>query len=248
MNQGGQSIAIRMYSNHHNRVGTNIGSEGIFRDITITDNHFSNITSLAIWSEPFIEFTSSGTVSYNINIQRNIFKKVENCAIDWGPISNRNGKFEWSHWSENTIDSCGFDLDGNETKYWPVNAIQTHAAKNLYIEDNIIHEVGANSGDGHGIILDYANDASLYICDSVVVRRNIVSGCTRGATGTTGGINVYKGRNCIIAYNLFYLNQAGIKVESSVSRNNLFSNNVLDQNIYGFYNGSSANSRPNFSK
>ena len=63
---GAQSIAIRMYSNHHNRVGTNIGSEGIFRDITITDNHFSNITSLAIWSEPFIEFTSSGTVSYNI--------------------------------------------------------------------------------------------------------------------------------------------------------------------------------------
>ena len=237
---GGNSRAIRMYSNHSLGVGHTIGNEGIVRDITINDNIFRNISSIAIWNEPFIEFTSAGLTSYNINISRNVFKKVENCAIDWGPISNRNGKFEWSIWSDNQIDSCGFDLEGNETDDYPTNAIQTHAAKNLYIINNTVTEVGSNSGDGHGIILDYANDSGLYICDSVIVYKNVVSGCTRGSSGSTSGINNFKGKNCLIAYNVCFKNQAGIKAESSNSENNKYVNNVLDDNIYGFYNGCNA--------
>ena len=241
--KGGISRAIRMYSISKNGVGNKLGNEGIVRDITINDNIFKNISSFAIWNEPFIEFTSLGLTSYNINIKRNIFHKVENCAIDWGPISDRNGKFEWSVWSENIIDSCGFDLQGNETNDYPTNAIQTHAAKNLYIMNNTVHEVGSNSGDGHGIILDFANDSGLYPCDSVVVFQNVVSGCTRGSSGSTSGINNFKGRNCLIAFNVCYKNQAGIKAESDISANNKYVNNVLDNNLYGIYNGCSASGK-----
>ena len=237
---GGNSRAIRMYSNYKNGVGTILGKEGIVRDILITNNRFSNIASVAIWNEPFPVFTEAGLTSYNINIENNYFHKVENCAMDWSSISNRNGKFNWSSWSNNFIDSCGFDIDGIETDDYPTNAIQTHAAKNLMIFNNTISEVGSNSGDGHGIILDYANDSKLYICDSVIVVANTVSGCTRGSSGSTSGINNFKGRNCLIAFNICFNNQAGIKAESDNSKDNMYVNNVLDDNIYGIYNGSSA--------
>ena len=175
----------------------------------------------------------AGQTSYNINVLRNHSYRVEWCFIDWGRITDRDGKFPWSRVAENIIDDCGFDINGAVTTRYPTNAINTHAWKEVYIEDNIITNVGTNSGDGKAIILDHSTDKTKYICDGVVVRRNIVSGVRHSKLGYAGGIHMSKATNCKIYNNISYNNQSGISLEGSLTLNNEIYNNTLDGNDYG---------------
>ncbi|MEO8399437.1 MAG: right-handed parallel beta-helix repeat-containing protein, partial [Ignavibacteriaceae bacterium] len=240
---------MRFRSNPSPGVGSNLGFEGVVRDITISNNNFTKISSHVIWheeaknsaNEPL--FLDKGEETYNINIIGNNFYLVEGNAIDWGSLSNRNGKFPYSVWSNNTIKYVGFDIEGKETKYFPTNAFNTHGAKQVIIEDNVIDQIGCASGDGNGIIMDYAVN-NYYICEDVIIRRNIVSGARYGATGYSSGIRVYRGKNTWIYNNICFNNQAGISLGSNYSYDNKVYNNTLDGNDYGIYLGG----RDNFLK
>ena len=231
-----------MHSNGNYGVGSTLGTEGIVRDITIKGNKFNKISSHAIWHEEATNssknpiFLDTGKPTYNINISDNDFYLIEGNAIDWGGISNRGGKFPYSIWSDNNLKYIGFDIEGNETTFYPDNGFNTHAAKQLIIENNIIDQIGANSGDGNGIILDFASNYT-YVCEDVIVRNNIISGATRGATDNTSGVRVYRAINCLVYNNVCYKNKAGISVASQYSVNTKVFNNTCDNNVYGIYMG-----------
>ncbi len=241
---------IRFSSYYATGVGSTIGQEGIVRDITISDNKFTKIGSTAIFHEDIQNssgtaiWLEAGKTSYNINILRNTVYLVEWGFIDWGRITDRNGKFGWSYVAGNKIDHCGFDFNSNVTTRYPTNAINTHAWNDVFIEDNVVTTVGTNSGDGKAIILDHSSSISasgvrtVYPCDGVVVRRNIVSGCRYGSTGYGGGIHIYDGTNCKIYNNVSFNNESGITIEGKNSTNNLVYNNTCDGNDAGFWFGS----------
>ncbi len=242
--------AIRFSSDYTSGIGTTLGQEGIIRDVTISNNNFTKIGSIAIFHEDAQNssgtaiWLEAGETSYNIKIINNTGYLIEWGFIDWGRITDRDGKFGWSYVSGNNIDHCGFDINGNETTRYPTNVINTHAWKDVYIEDNKISTVGTNSGDGKAIILDHSTSINtsgirtVYECDGVVVRRNIVSGCRYSSSGYAGGIHIYDAKNCKIYNNVSFNNQTGITVEGKRSVNNLVYNNTCDGNDAGFWFGS----------
>ena len=235
--------AIRFSSSTSGGIGNTIGAEGIVRDITISDNHFTKISSNAIYHEDTQSsgnpiWLAAGKTSYNINILRNTAFRVEWGFVDWGRITSRDGKFEWSRVAENNIDHCGFDVDGNETTRYPTNAIGTHAWKEVYIEDNIISTVGTNSGDGKAIILDHSVDKTKWICDGVVIRRNICSGVRYSNLEYASGIHLSKATNCKVYNNVVYDCKCGIALDLNITTNNLVYNNTLDGNDAGLWFGS----------
>ncbi len=248
-------LAIKMSMSYPAGIGNVLGQEGIVRDINISGNRFYKLSGNAIWHEDTRntqEKTSeypqgvpiwlvAGKTSYNINVTNNYAKLVEWGFIDWGRITDRGGLFPWSNCSSNIIDSCGFDISGNPTTNYPTNAINTHAWKQVYIENNIISNVATNSGDGKGIILDYSSDSKKFICDSVVVRNNIVSGTgVNSKLNYAAAIHLSSAERCSVYNNICYDNKAGICVESSTSTDNFICNNTMDGNIYGFWFGSPA--------
>ena len=243
---GALARAIRLSSNTSSGIGSNIGSEGIFRDITISDNNFNKISSQAIYHEDSQKsgvpiWLQAGRTSYNIKIKGNTAYRVEWCFLDWGRITDRDGKFEWSVVSDNKIDYCGFDINGKPTTKFPTNAINTHAWKEVYIEDNVISNVANCQGDGKAIILDHSVDKTKYICDGVVVRRNILSGIRNTTLNYAGAIHVSKGTNCKIYNNVCYNNFSGITLEGPYTSNNQIYNNTLEGNDTGFWYGTQTN-------
>ena len=248
----GGSKCIRMSMEASNGVGNILGHEGIVRDITISDNKFYKLSGIAIFhedvrdskykTEDFPEgvpiWLVNDKTSYNINILRNTAKLVEWCFIDWGRITNRGNLFSWSNCSQNIIDSCGFDFEGLPTTRYPTNAINTHAWKQVYIENNIISNVANKGGDGKGIILDYSTNSKIYRCDSTVVRGNVISGTGVNSTlEYAGGIHMSSAERCSVYNNICYNNKSGISVERTTSSNNFICNNTLDNNNYGFWYG-----------
>ena len=249
---GQYGLGIKMTMSYPNGVGEIIGTEGIVRDINITDNKFYKLSGDAIYHEDTrntklttTDFPSgvpiwlvSGRTSYNINIERNWAKLVEWCFVDWGRITDRGGLFPWSNCSYNTIDSCGFDFDGNPTTRYPTNAINTHAWKQVYIENNIISNVATNSGDGKGIILDFSCNSKLYLCDGTIVRGNIVSGTgVNSKLNFSSGIMLSSAIRCSVYNNVCFNNKAGIAIGRSTCFDNLVFNNTMDNNDYGFWYG-----------
>ena len=234
--------AIRFSSNTNDGIGSTLGAEGIIRDITISANNFNKISSQAIYHEDTQKdgipiWLQAGLTSYNIIIQENNAYRVEWCFLDWGRIADRGGKFNWSRVAKNIIDYCGFDINGNPTTKYPTNAINTHAWKEVYIEDNIISNVANNQGDGKAIILDHSVDKTKYICDGVVIRRNILSGIRHTTLNYAGAIHVSKGTNCKIYNNVCYDNISGITLEGPLTTNNQVYDNTLDGNNTGFWFG-----------
>ncbi len=248
-------LAIKMTMNYTGGVGKILGQEGIVRDIRISNNKFYKLTGNAIWNEDTRDTQNkteefpqgvpiwlvAGKTSYNINIVNNYAKLVEWGFIDWGRITDRGGLFPWSNCSNNVIDSCGFDFNGNPTTRYPTNAINTHAWKQVYIDNNIISNVATNSGDGKAIILDFSSDSQKFICDSTVVRGNIVSGTgVNSSLNYAAGIHMSSAVRCSVYNNICYENKAGICVETITSSNNFICNNTIDGNEYGFWYGSPA--------
>ncbi len=248
----GGSKCIRMSMESSNGIGTIIGNEGILRDITISDNYFYKLSGIAIFHEDVRDTKNKNSdfpegvpiwlvadkTSYNINILRNKVKLVEWCFIDWGRITTRGDIFPWSNCSENIIDSCGFDMEGVPTSRYPTNAINTHAWKQVYIEQNIISNVANKGGDGKGIILDYSTNSKIFRCDSTIVRGNIISGTGVNSTlDYAGGIHMSSAERCSVYNNICYNNKSGISVERVTSSHNFICNNTLDNNNYGFWYG-----------
>ena len=234
--------AIRFRANYQPGVGTTLGSEGVARDITINDNTFSKICSHAIWEEDVLDannipiFINKNIISYNINIKGNSFYRIEGDCIEWGALSNRNGKFPYSIWSDNTMKYTGYNIEGVPTTSFANNPINTHGAQQVIIENNYIDQVATSTGDGNGIILDLAKK-NTYGCVDVTVRRNVITGCTRGGTDNTAGIRVFRADKCNIYDNLCYGNEAGLSISSPYSTNNKIYNNTFDNNYYGIYIG-----------
>ena len=245
-------IGIKLTMNFLDGIGEVLGSEGIVRDVNITDNRFYKLSGDAIYHEDTrntrlttTDFPAgvpiwlvAGRTSYNINIERNWAKLVEWCFVDWGRITDRGGLFPWSNCSYNTIDSCGFDFDGNPTTRYPTNAINTHAWKQVYIENNTISNVATNSGDGKGIILDFSCNSQLFICDSTIVRNNIVSGTgVNSKLNFASAIMLSSAIRCSVYNNICFDNKAGIAIARPTCFDNLVFNNTLDNNDYGFWYG-----------
>ncbi len=174
--------------------------------------------------------------------RKKLGKLVEWCFVDWGRITDRGSLFPWSNCSNNTVDSCGFDFDGNPTTHYPTNAINTHAWKQVYIENNTISNVATNSGDGKGIILDFSCNSKLFLCDSTIVRSNIVSGTgVNSKLNYSSGIMMSSAIRCSVYNNVCYNNKAGIAIGRSTCYDNLVCNNTLDNNDYGFWYGCTCN-------
>ena len=178
-------------------------------------------------------------LAITLNISNNYSKYVEGYFVGWGAISNRNGKFNWSYVNNNKCEWTGYDFNGNQTKYYPTSVIQTHGWSQTYIENNIISNIGCASqyGENKGIILDYVGSKTLYGCDHLIIRNNVISGNKNGngSFAKAGAIHSYTGKYNKIYNNICYDDKSGITIETEYSQNNLIYNNTVDDNNYGIY-------------
>ena len=241
---GGLGRGIRFSSNYDYGVGSSIGAEGIIRDITINDNNFTKLSGQGVYNEDTQNsagnpiWLAAGETAYNINFLRNTGYLIENCFFDWGRITNRDGKFDWSYVAGNVLDHCGFDVNGNPTTKYPTNGINTHAWKEVYIQDNIISNIANIQGDGKCIVLDHSVDKTKYYCDGVVIRRNILSGVRHSTLEYAAGIHLSKAKNCKIYNNVCYNNKSGISLDLAITTDNFVYNNTLVDNDVGLWFGS----------
>ncbi len=86
--------------------------------------------------------------------------------------------------------------------------------------------------------MDHSVDKSKYICDGVVIRRNICSGVRHSSLEYAAGIALSKATNCKVYNNVCYNNKAGIALDLVITTNNQIYNNTLDGNDAGLWFGS----------
>lgn len=210
--------------------GTADGS-GIYHTITIEDCVFNSLANAGAACCGFnMNYTNpanamaAGRLSYGITIQNNTFSYINHCAIRIYCTDTASNLI-----ANNIISYAGYG-QGYHT-----NAIQTHHCKGLTIEHNDVSYTGTSwDGDGCGIIIDWANTDSDYISEDCVVRYNHCHHNADIAAGATpSGINIYRGKNCEIYYNISDHNYRGINQNfhaSNPSTGNVYYNNTIADN------------------
>ena len=216
--------------------GTTWGSEGVFRDIVISENTFRNCY-MGISHYEDGDYVINGVKNYNWEITDNIADRLFFNFLDLCPIGWRGGLANKSIVSGNVIDSSGWNQNGSIFEYAPggyINVIQTHNWDNVIIEKNIISNIilVSNAGDGNAIILDYTTySPSTYSCDSIIIRNNIIYNVRQdnppSGSVASAGINLYTSQNCETYNNVIYDSRNGIYCSGSPARNNLIYNNTI---------------------
>ena len=236
-------IRMRYLNPNDGLANTSKGFEGLYHHVEIDSNYFYKIGNTCIYDEQEEQWWLQEKLGYAINVIGNEFHQVANVAIDISSVRDRYNT-GWMYWSGNKIDSSGYDSLGNLTMSDPTNAIQTHGAHQLIIENNQINYVQSSSGDGNGIIIDHAirlktsnppGTGIPYTCDTVIVRNNIITHCWRSANDKASGINIFKGKRSWVYNNIVDQCQVGYKVEvtGETNYNYVFNNIWNGSSVYG---------------
>ena len=194
-------------------------------DMKISYNDFHDIGLQAIRFFDMEEHASSTSSPYGISIDHNTFTDIKRSAIET-TAGMRHVAGHPNYIGYNAALRIGSDAVPN------VNAFQLNWIRSAIIEHNYIDTVRTSAPDGDGIILDYSFSDNNYMCDSLIVRYNTVTGAN-ASLGRTSAINVIAVTNSSIYYNVLYNNQIGISLTTSMPTGNIFYNNVMDNNFYG---------------
>jgi hypothetical protein len=188
-------------------------------NIKVQQNIFKNVgVAFFIWGDK-TSVTTNDSSPFNILFEENIIEDTTSYAVDFSSGIKNTGS---SAIRGNFFSDIGEPISPN------INALQLNWCRGLLVQNNIINTVQTSKPDGHGIIIDFAWTDNNYLCDSVVIRGNIISGCNAGKS--SAAIVVYKGKNCEISNNICYNNSSGIKLSSPEAKDAVFYRNTAFNN------------------
>ncbi|NIP42764.1 MAG: hypothetical protein GWN00_18435, partial [Aliifodinibius sp.] len=209
-----------------------VDGSGILHTLTVENCTFDTINNSGAQSlgicfgyANLANALAAGRFPYGITIQNNTFSYTNSSAIRIYCTDTATNLI-----ANNTISYTGYGHN------YPVNAVQLHACKGLTVEYNdISYAETSGPGDGCGIILDWANTDPTYITEDCIVRYNRCHHNTdTTGTATPSGINMYRGKNNEVYYNICDNNYRGMNQSfdaANSSTGNVYYNNTITNSL-----------------